>query len=514
MRMVRIFIVTLLLAGCSGKVQKGNTNIEASTETLKKHVEFFNALDEEDVVNLTPNDQAFTWLAENIPLFECPDSILEQTYYYRWWTFRKHLKSTPDGYIWTEFITPVGHAGKYNSISCALGHHIYEGRWLRDPEYLNQYINFWFLKEKNFENSKFHKFSSWAADAIYNKFKTDGDTAFALSLLDELVKDYQEWTAEKQLENGMYWQFDVRDGMEESISGSRIHKNPRPTINSYMYGNAIAIAKLAEMEGNAKLSEEYYEKAGVLRNLVHENLWDEEAAFFKAFTEGAKISGAREAIGFIPWYFNLPEDADEYGAAWEQIRDPKGFNAPWGLTTAEIRHPEFMANVRGGCEWDGAIWPFASTQTLKGLSNLLNNYQNHNMKTQDFYSALHRYAESHQKNGQPYLGEYQHPMTGYWLKGDSPRSRYYNHSGFTDLVISDLVGVKPGEGNTLEINPLIPENTWDWFILDKVPYHGRSLTIVWDKSGEKYKTGKGFRVFADGKQIARSGKLERITATL
>jgi len=507
-------MAALLFAGCAGQIQKNQTSVEASTEILKEHVEFFNSLDEEDVVNLIPNAQAFSWLSENIPLFECPDSILEQTYYYRWWTFRKHLKSTPDGYIWTEFITPVSHAGKYNSISCALGHHIYEGRWLRNPEYLNSYINFWFLKEKNFENSRYSKFSSWAADAIYNKSKTDGDGEFALSLLDNLIKDYEEWTAEKQLDNGMYWQFDVRDGMEESISGSRIHKNPRPTINSYMYANALAIARLAEMEGKAQLSEEFRAKAERLKKLVLENLWDEEAGFFKAYTEGTRISDAREAIGFIPWYFNLPEDEDRYGAAWEQIRDPKGFNAPWGLTTAEIRHPSFMANVRGGCEWDGAIWPFATTQTLKGLSNLLNYYKNHNMNARDFYSALRRYAESHQKNGKPYIGEYQHPMTGYWLKGDNPRSRYYNHSSFTDLVISDLIGLKPQEGNKLEINPLVPEGEWDWFLLDKVPYHGRSLTIVWDESGEKYNAGKGFRVFADGKLIAKSAKLERISGSL
>lgn len=512
--MINIIAVMLFFAGCAGKVQNNNTPAGASLKTLEKHVNYFNSIDVEDVINLVPNAQASEWMAANIPLFECPDSVLEQTYYYRWWTFRKHLKSTPDGYVWTEFITPVGHAGKHNSISCALGHHIYEARWLRSPEYLDSYIKFWFLKEKNFENSKFHKFSSWAADAVYNKFKADGDKAFAVSLLDDLDQDYNEWTAEKQLESGLYWQFDVRDGMEESISGSRTHQNPRPTINSYMYGNALAIARLAEIAGNDSLVDVYEKRAAELKELVHNNLWDDEAAFFKAYTEGKELSDAREAIGFIPWYFNLPEDSEKYAKAWEQIRDPKGFNGPWGLTTAELRHPEFMANVRGGCEWDGAVWPFATTQTLKGLSNLLNDYENHSMTREDFYAALQRYAASHQKNGKPYLGEYQHPATGYWLKGDNPRSRYYNHSGFADLVINDLVGIRPQEDNSLEISPLIPEDKWEWFILDKVPYHGRLLTIVWDKTGEKYNAGKGLRVFADGKEIAKSNRLVQVNAKL
>jgi hypothetical protein len=80
------------------------------TDQLSEYVVFFNSLDEEDVVNYVGNDEALDWLSDNIPLLECPDSIIQQTYYYRWWTFRKHLKETADGFIFTEFITPVGHA--------------------------------------------------------------------------------------------------------------------------------------------------------------------------------------------------------------------------------------------------------------------------------------------------------------------------------------------------------------------------------------------------------------------
>ena len=36
------------------------------------------------------------------------------------------------------------------------------------------------------------------------------------------------------------------------------------------------------------------------------------------------------------------------------------------------------------------------------------------------------------------------------------------------------------------------------------------LTILWDKSGEKYKKGKGFRVFSEGLEITQSRKLKKI----
>ena len=45
-------------------------------------------------------------------------------------------------------------------------------------------------------------------------------------------------------------------------------------------------------------------------------------------------------------------------------------------------------------------------------------------------------------------------------------------------------------------------SSWDFFCLDQIRYHGRWLTILWDKTGERYGKGTGLRVFADGKEIA------------
>ena len=186
-------------------------------------------------------------MKDNVPFFECPDKSFEQIYYFRWWTFRKHLKKTPDGFVFTEFLDKVGHSGKYNTISCALGHHLYEGSWLRDQRYIDEYLD-----EQN---------------------------------------------------------------------------------------------------------------------------------------------GAR-------------------------------------------------------------------------------------------------------------------------LKPDSNRSRYYSHSTFCDLVISGLVGLVPRTDDTVVVDPLVPAAAWDWFCLDNVPYHGCTLTILWDRTGERYHKGAGLRVFAGGVEIAKSEELTRIAGKL
>lgn len=477
------------------------------TEKLEKYVSYFNSIDDEAVKNYVPNADAFNWLADQAPLFECPDTVLEQNYYYRWWTFRKHLVKTPEGFIFTEFIEPVKHAGKYNSISCAAGHHIYEGRWLKDNSYLQDYVKFWLYKaDVGQTKQRFHQFSSWMDDAVYQNFLVKPDLAFLKEILPDLDQDYIKWEKERQLKNGLFWQHDVKDGMEESISGSRKDQNQRPTINSYMYGNAIALSKIAALFNNQPLVERYNAKALAIKKLVQDSLWNNQAGFFETRKAKGGSANVREAIGFTPWDFNLPDDKAEYAKAWNQLLDTTGFKAPWGLTTAERRDPTFRTRGTGhSCEWDGALWPFASSQTLKGLANLLTNYKNHGkMNAKIFYQELHQYSASHIKNGKPYIGEYQDEKTGEWLKGDNPRSSFYNHSTFNDLIINDLIGIKPRQDSVLEIHPLIPKNQWDWFALDHLTYHDKTIAVVWDKTGKKYNQGKGFIIFVDGKEVYRS----------
>lgn len=481
------------------------------TGKLKKYVEYFNSIDTEAVKNYIPNSEAFEWLADQAPLFECPDSVLEQNYYYRWWTYRKHLVKTPEGFIFTEFIEPVKHAGKYNSISCALGHHIYEGRWLKDNSYLKDYIKFWlYHADVGQSKQRFHQFSSWVDDAVYQNYLVKPDQGFLKEILPALDDDYEKWESQRQLKNGLFWQHDVKDGMEESISGSRKDQNQRPTINSYMYGNAMALDKIATLLGDGALASKYKNKAIALKKLVQDSLWNASASFFETRKAKGGSADVREAIGFTPWDFNLPDDKANYAKAWDQLLDTAGFKAPWGLTTAERRNPTFRKRGTGhSCEWDGALWPFASSQTLKGLANLLTNYKKHGkMNANIFYQELHQYAASHIKNGKPYIGEYQDEKTGEWLKGDNPRSSFYNHSTFNDLIINDLIGIKPRQDNVLEISPLIPKNQWDWFILDNVFYHGKVVTVLWDKTGTKYNRGKGLLVFVDGKEIYKGRDLK------
>jgi hypothetical protein len=328
------------------------------------------------------------------------------------------------------------------------------------------------------------------------------------------VKDFAGWEQDRLLTNGLFWQFDVRDGMEESISGSRINKNLRPTINSYMFANARAIAKIAELAGDKSTAVKFNVKAGEIKRLAMKELWNEKASFFEVQRDTGGFSDAREEIGFIPWMFEMPPDKDEFAAAWNQLTDTKGFSAPYGITTAERRHPQFRTHGHGKCEWDGAVWPFATSQTLIALANVIRDYKHAPVNKTDYFNTFLTYTHSQHADGKPYIGEYLDETTGQWINGSNGRSRFYNHSTYADLLITGVVGLVPRPDGTLEINPLLPENTWDWFCLDDVKYHGRTLAILWDKDGSHYHRGSGLTLFADGKAIAHSDALREIKSRL
>lgn len=495
---------------------------------VTSYVDSFNKAFPEDIVNAIPDSEAGQWIERNVPAFTCPDKDVERTWYYRWWTFRKHIVKTPAGYVITEFLRPVKHAGIHNTISCALGHHIAEGRWIRDRRYLDEYIDFWLRKGENDGLQKhYHQYSNWTAWALYERWLVDRNQAKLTPLLDALLRDYYAWEAERLLPSGLFWQYDVRDGMEESASGSRRNKNARPTINSYMYGNARAIEAIARLAGRGSVASEFKRKAEQLRTLIQDRLWDSEAVFFKSLLDTGKLATVREEIGFTPWLFGVPEPKRRYEGAWKQLMDPQGFYAPFGPTTAEQRHPAYAIHETGdNCQWNGPSWPFSTAITLKALANVINDYSQSAVSREDYWRTFLIYTRSQRlKKGDgavvPFVDENLHPQTGEWWaralqirKGTYyGRGDHYNHSSYNDLVITGLAGLRPRADNVVEINPLIPDR-WDWFRLERIAYHGAELTIQWDRTGEKFGRGKGLRLYSGTREIAQSPGIRRLTGRI
>ncbi len=485
------------------------------------YIDEFNKNDEETIKQIYPNRTAWEFLSHNIPFLDYPDKELERIYYFRWWTFRKHLKQTDEGhFIITEFHPPVSWAGKENAICCPAGHHFREGRWLHNERILDDYGRFWLLG-----GGALRSYSFWIADSFWQRALVTGRTNQGVELLDDLVKNYGAWEKERRDPNGFFWQTDNRDGMEISIGGSGY----RVTINTYMYADATAIGRFAELAGRTDLKQTYFKKAEDLKTLINTKLWDSQAQFYKVAPRVKQASDpillqkVREEHGYTPWYAdNAKIPLPEYTAAWKQLMDPKGFYAPFGPTTAEQRHPEFKITYIGHeCQWNGPSWPFSTSITLTALGNLIYRdsltYRDTEEWKKAFRDTLKIYTHSHyrlKENGTlvPWIDENLNPFTGEWLArtrlksmgwqprlGGYERGKDYNHSTFCDLVINGLIGIRPRIDNSFDFLPLVDPQI-EYFCLDNVLLHQHLVTIFYDKTGTRYQKGVGLYILIDGKE--------------
>jgi dienelactone hydrolase len=469
-------------------------------------------------------EDEWTWMQREIPWFESSDKSFEEMYYFRWYAWKKHLVQTPNGYIITEWLPkPNFKDGSYGALPDAASFHIAEARWLHDPRIAEDTARYWFLPGPSGTPDS-HKYSDALAWTVRDLTLANGDKALATTLLPAMIANYHAWEAAQQDPNGLFWSIDTRDAMEKSVSGNGY----RPTLNSYMYGDARAIADLT---ADPAVKAEFEAKAAHLHDLIETKLWNPRDSFYEVISPapdsgirkqkrfidpGTTMSFAnvREQIGYIPWMYGIAPP--EHAAAWKQLFDPKGFDGKYGTTTVERRSPRFRFASNDQCTWNGPVWPFGMTQTLLALADYENTPGASVMTPADYYKLFERYVSSqHQtlKNGHviDWIDEDLDADTDEWIAKDMliaknsqvGRGNYYNHSGFADPLITGLIGLRPRADNRVELHPLLPAGMWSYFALEGLPYRGHTLTILWDSTGKKYGKGTGLILMVDGKTIAK-----------
>jgi hypothetical protein len=468
------------------------------------------------------NDAA--WYRHRIPLFASADPDLDAVYYYRWQIVRAHQRDLgASGYITTEFLDDVSWQREpYASLNDATAFHVAEGRWLRDRRFATDYLDYMLTGGND------RHFSEPFADTVWQKYLVDGDRAAALRHLSALNLLWGQWDDRLDPAKGLYWIEPLLDATEYTISaidasggkdGFRGGDAFRPSINAYMFANARALAHLNGLAGAPDLAGTYAARADAIKARVQHDLWNDG---FRHFVDRYKVTNehvrywepirGRELVGYVPWAFDLPDDEPRFAAAWAHLLDPQRFAGPRGLRTVEPSYPFYLRQYRYDhgapeCQWNGPVWPFQTTQALAGLVNLLDHYHQDVIGRGDFLRLLRQYAALHRQGGRLDLEEDYHPDTGRPIVGLA-RSHHYFHSGFNDLVLTGLVGIRPRADDVLEVNPLLPPGGLAWFRVERVPYHGHDVTVSWDAAGG------GLRVDVDGREVAARATLGRITVPL
>ena len=490
---------------------------------LEDYVRRFNDCDEEPYKNAIPNDAAEDFLVKNIPYFACPDKDIEQIYYFRWWTFRKHIRKDLGCWTISEFLPNVPWAGAGNMIVCAAGHHLREGRWLRDPQYIVSNAKYW-LSDARAKNR--WTYSSWLFTGTCQIAELHALDQLPGELLDAAVSMYRRWEQGFMRGRspmggdgkGAFLSVDGHEGTEMSLGGNGY----KPLFTSAMWSEANMIAAVAKSLGRNELAAEFAAKAAVIAKSLNDTCWNPSVGFYTTATKEGKKGTVRELHGYAPWYFGAPVEG--HAADWVQLADPKGFAARYGLTFPERRAPGFALAYKGHeCQWNGPSWPFSTTVALTAYMNDLHATKDARVRAaSNFPFLVWQYAEQHRclmadRTMRPWIDENLNPDRRDWIartvivkqnmRFARERGKDYNHSAFCDLVISGLVGIQPNGTKGFTVDPLCPE-TWDYFILDHLRYRGHEVSVRW------HRNHGGLTVKIDGREVARRDTLGRLDVSL
>ena len=488
----------------------------------KQYFTKFNENDNETVKQYIPNDEAIPFLLEHAPRLYCPDGVIEETFAFRCWTLRKHIKRTEDGYLLSEFLVDgqMPWAGKHNTINAPLTHHLNEARWLGISDKLIDYVDFFI----NGEGSALRSGSAFAyhTPALYAMYEfclVSGREDYLSENAEGFERYFLEFERRHLTGGGLYSSNDDREGTEYSISGTtpelKRSDGIRPLFNSCMCADAAALSDIFKLSGDGERAKRYAERSRRIAELINERMWDGD--FYKAIhpadgdlcravdcSDIPEECNARELVGYIPWVFGIPCPGRE--AAFSYLKDESVFSGGTGFTTADISHPRFMYYPERGCTWNGKVWPYATSYAIGAVIRLLEDYKGQSViDNRDLYSFIKKYAEMHYsvEDGVRvnFIDEVMMPYEPVWCvremakrgeikpTGGPDRGKDYNHSTFIDLVIRGLLGVSVRSGE-LSVSPRI-EGIWDWFRLENLSYRGKRYNVYYDCDGRHFGRGAG-----------------------
>jgi len=495
------------------------------------------------------------WFLKNIPFLEIDDPEIQQIYFYRWKLLRSHIREIgPQGTTILEFLDNVPWARQpYTDLNDSASFHLMEARWMRDPTVVDNLIDHLYTGAANDRH-----FSESIAAATEATTLVTGDPDPALRHLDTMQYIYNAWDDHFDRAHNLYWIEPLPDATEYTISsidtsGAGFTDHPstdqnhngftggfayRPSINSYQYANAMAIARIATEAHKSQVASEYRERADRLRAAMLAQLWNSALQHFTdryqrstAYVSAGDFIRGRELVGYVPWAFELPPNdgsvsSKAYAESWSHLVSPDQLAGTYGLRTVEPSYPRYLtqyrydqATGRPECQWNGPSWPFQTSQALTGLANFLDDYPSAAISSADYLRLLRQYTHQHYVSpGKPDIEEDYNADTGVPIVG-LPRSHHYFHSTYIDLVLSGLIGIRPRADNTFEVHPLIPTQPGThkrirYFALQNLAYHHHDISVFYDEDGSRYHIGSGLSIFVDHQRLSGPGPLAPIRVIL
>lgn len=473
------------------------------------------------------------WWGDNIPYIDVPNKAVQKAIDYRWWSERFNtLDANIPGYDYQYPVTVEGCLGYNNAIILTQPMHLQDVKWMRNA-YLpygmllsagNSSQSSAFLDNPGNRSNWNNHYGQYLATAGAEAFNViGGDTKLA-----ETLAYYFEHDAKGQLDHygnhsndylidyqSVYMTGNDADTISMHVPG--IGKWKSHGENAYVYGAADAASKMYALAGNTEKSEELKELAGNIQKDILDILWCSKCNKFetRAVQPGKDFTSHNENQPNLVElsesnnynYFSegvVPTDAAsiaKYKKAFEAFTDGEQFPI-FPYYTANQKHNK-MAQEVFGFQGSNNFSNINFTVQARAYEAALRTYD----KEQEYITdeMLACMAEWMAWNIYPDEGDVRYPNNNEFYNIDGKdNSNYYRSwiyhnilGNYNYIFIEDMAGMQARADDKIELSPI--DFSYDYFMVNNLKYHGKDVTIVWDKNGGHYGNGipKGYSLYVD-----------------
>jgi PKD repeat protein len=521
------------------KLQFGATTAELpeSDDEYERYRDY--AADEALHAHLAEYNQ---WWVDNVPYIDVPDQNVKKMSYYR--TFMSRFNLVDANVPGNDYQFPVsleGVLGYNNAIQLTQPMHMQDLKYFRDPIYT--YGNLLSSGETSrcaafTDNPGSHSwgntYEQYIAREGWNSYKVHGGD-------DALIENYAyyaECDIKGQLDkydtNGDYlieYPHGFLTGNDSDAvpfvwahpnMGNQANRQDRAE-SAFWYAGARAAAEAYELLGQPERAAEMDEIADNMQDGIL-SLWDDTPVeppagqrpghvFKHRLVNTGELVPWKDQQNFAPFIERVaPTDDAKYREALRYYADASEFPIMPFYTANQADKAEAAAIGRGGTNNFSNI---NSTLQAQVFSAAIRDYPSEYV-TPGMYRALLEWLTWVQYVN----GNNQLPNNNEFFFNWNPNTQAFGRSGihhnilgaFNFMIIDDIAGVRPRLDDVLELWPI--DVGWDYFAVNNLSYHGKDLTVVWDRPGvDHYGDGvpDGFSAYLDGRLVFTLSDLAHVT---
>jgi len=339
-----------------------------------------------------------------------------------------------------------------------------------------------------------HSKSEWTQPpvmtwAVWENYLWSGDRDY-LARVYPALKDYNRWYyRSRRLPCGLfYWLHSYESGIDNSPRFSSRDESKKKDLtriaaidlNSYLVRQNETLALMARELGKAEEAEEFEAKAGELRELINQRMWDASTGYYYDLdVVSGELEKIRTIASLFPLFAGVP-DPKRAEIIRGHVLNPEEFNTPFPLPSTALNDPTFEKDC-----WRGPVWintaylvivgmgrygfrEDAAVLSFKLADGIYKAYQTTGQFVEFYDPERYDFKELSRKKGNLYK---------LIQNGNKPKPRFVGWTGLANtLVIEHLIGFQKDRGK-IWLAPNFPDAAQGLVFHLSLPAEGLELEM-------------------------------------